>query len=77
LAACSSRLHVRLSIKTFAVLIRAERHVYRMAGVTDKVLPRLESMQPSSILDRVHDIEKYDRMARRSYGLSAKAGQTA
>jgi hypothetical protein len=27
-------------------------------------------MQPDSILDRVHDIEKYDRMARRNYGLS-------
>ena len=27
-------------------------------------------MQPDSILDRVHDIEKYDRLARRNYGLS-------
>ena len=52
---------------------RGERHVYRMAGVTEKVLPHLESMQPDSILDRVHDIEKYDRLARRNYGLSDKA----
>jgi hypothetical protein len=51
---------------------RAERHVDRMAGVTEKVLPYLESMQPDSILDRVHDIDKYDRMARRNYGLSDK-----
>jgi hypothetical protein len=41
-----------------------------MAGVTEKVLPHLESMQPDSILDRVHDIEKLDRVARRNYGLS-------
>ena len=49
---------------------RAERNVYRMAGVTDKVLPHLKSMQPDSILDRVNDIEKYDRLARRNYGVS-------
>jgi hypothetical protein len=41
-----------------------------MASATEKVLPHLESMQPDSILDRVHGIEKYDRMARRNYGLS-------
>ena len=49
---------------------RGERHRERMAGVTEKVLPHLESMQPDSILDRVDDIEKYDRLARRNYGLS-------
>ena len=38
-----------------------------MAGVTEKVLPHLESMQPDSILDRVNDIEKYERLARRKY----------
>ena len=36
------------------------------------VLPRLEAMQPDSILDRVHEIEKYDRLARRNYGVSDK-----
>jgi hypothetical protein len=45
---------------------RGERHVYRMAGITDKVLPRLQSMNAESILDRVYDIEKYERMARRN-----------
>jgi hypothetical protein len=53
----------------------AEGHVYRTAGVTDKVLPHLESMQPKSIQDRVNDIEKYDRMARRNYGLSDNQGR--
>jgi hypothetical protein len=48
---------------------RAQRHVERIAGVTESVLPRLESMQPSAILDGIHEIEKYDRMARRNFGL--------
>ena len=56
---------------------RAERHVYRMAGVTDRVLPHLESMQSNSVLDRVHDIEKYDRLARRNYGLSDNQGESS
>jgi hypothetical protein len=47
-----------------------------MAGVTEKVLPHLESMQPDSILDRVHDIEKLDRVARRNYGLSESQSGT-
>jgi hypothetical protein len=45
-----------------------------MAGVTEKVLPHLESMQPNSTLDRGNDIEKYDRLAPRNYGLSDKQG---
>ena len=45
---------------------RADRHVERMADVTDKVLPHLEGMQPGAILDQVHEIEKYDRIARRN-----------
>ncbi|HTE88003.1 MAG TPA: hypothetical protein VK639_03515 [Terriglobales bacterium] len=44
----------------------AQSHVHRMAGVTEKVLPHLEAMQPDSILDRVDDIEKYDRVARQN-----------
>jgi len=48
---------------------RGERHTERMAGVTEKVLPHLESMQPAEILDQVHEIEKYDRVARRNYRL--------
>jgi hypothetical protein len=45
-----------------------------MAGVTEKVLPHLESMQPTSILNRFNDIEKYDRLARRN-GLSDNEGR--
>ncbi len=55
---------------------RAERHVVRIAGVTENVLPYLESMQPAAILDGIHEIEKYDRMARRNYGLRDDERQT-
>ena len=50
---------------------RAERHVDRMAGVTEKVLPHLEAMPPDSILHRVDQVEKLDRIARRNYGLDS------
>ena len=48
---------------------RAERHVQRIAGVTESVLPYLEKMQPAAVLDSIHEVEKYDRMARRNFGL--------
>ena len=44
---------------------RAERHVERMAGVTDKVLPHLESMEPAEILDSARNLERFDYVARR------------
>ena len=33
-------------------------------------LPHLESMEADSILERIDDIEKYERLARRNHGLS-------
>ena len=53
---------------------RGQRHVERIAGVTEKVLPHLENMQPPAILDGIHEIEKFDRMARRNFGLSDSGG---
>lgn len=53
---------------------RGQRHVERIAGVTEKVLPHLEQMPPDAILDGIHEIEKYDRMARRNFGLSDSSG---
>jgi hypothetical protein len=53
---------------------RGQRHVERMADVTEKVLPHLESMQPGAILDGIHEVEKFDRMARRNYGLADGQG---
>lgn len=53
---------------------RSQRHVERIAGVTEKVLPHLEQMQPATILEGIHEIEKYDKMARRNFGLSDSSG---
>ena len=49
---------------------RGECHVARIARVTERVLPHLEEMQPAATLDGIHEIENYDRMARRNYGMS-------
>jgi hypothetical protein len=48
---------------------RAERHVERMAGITDKVLPHLETMEPAEILRSARNLERFDFVARRNYGL--------
>jgi hypothetical protein len=49
---------------------RGERHVERMAGVSERVAGHVEEMQPRAILESIHEVEKFDRMARRTYGLS-------
>jgi len=52
---------------------RSQRHVARMADVTDKVLPHLQAMPPDQILDRADQLDRYDRVARRNYGLDKVA----
>jgi hypothetical protein len=47
----------------------AKRHIERVAGITDKVLPHLESMEPAEILDSARNLERFDFVARRNYGL--------
>ena len=42
---------------------RAERHVERMAGITDRVLPHLESMEPAEILNSARNLERFDYVA--------------
>ena len=61
-----------ISVTQSAALTMAERgkrHVERMAGVAERVMPHVEKMEPGAILDRVEDIDRLDRIARRSYGL--------
>ena len=43
---------------------RAQRHIARMAKITDKVLPHLEAMPAEEILDRADQVDRYDRVAR-------------
>jgi hypothetical protein len=49
---------------------RGQRHVERMAGVTEKVVEHVESLEPGVILDQIDKVEKADRVARRAFGLS-------
>ncbi|MGI8957346.1 MAG: hypothetical protein ACR2II_10600 [Chthoniobacterales bacterium] len=48
---------------------RGTRHVQRMAGITEKVLPHLEAMEAGEILDSARNLERFDLVARRNYGL--------
>jgi hypothetical protein len=48
---------------------RGERHVERVAGIVEKTLPHVESMEPGAILDRAKDVDRLDRIGRRTYGL--------
>lgn len=48
---------------------RGQRHVAQMADVTDKVMPHVGAMEPGAILDRIEDIDRLDKVARRTYGI--------
>ena len=49
---------------------RGERHLGRMANIVEKTIPHVEAMEPGAILDRVDDVEKLDKVARRTFGLN-------
>jgi len=48
---------------------RGERHVERMAGVSERGVDHIETMDGSAILNSVDQIEKLDKVARRTFGL--------
>ena len=48
---------------------RGERHVERMAGVSERGVDHIETMDGSEILNSVDRIEKLDKVARRTFGL--------
>jgi len=48
---------------------RGERHVERMAGVSERAVDHIETMTGPEILDSVDRIEKLDKVARRTFGL--------
>jgi hypothetical protein len=48
---------------------RGERHVERMAGVSERGVDHIETMDGSAILSSVDRIEKLDKVARRTFGL--------
>jgi len=48
---------------------RGERHVERMAGVSERGVDHVETMDGPDILNSVDQIEKLDKVARRTFGL--------
>ena len=49
---------------------RGERHIERMAGVSERGVDHIETMDGPEILNSVDEIEKLDKVARRTFGLS-------
>jgi hypothetical protein len=49
---------------------RGERHVERMGGVSERGVDHIETMDGPEILDSVDEIEKLDKVARRTFGIS-------
>ena len=57
---------------------RGERYRERMAGVSEKVAGHLETMGPDDILNRASQLERFDTVARWTFGLNeAPSGQGA
>ena len=48
---------------------RGERHIERMAGVSERGVDHIEGMEGPEILNSVDQIEKLDKVARRTFGL--------
>lgn len=49
---------------------RGERHIERMAGISERGVDHIETMDGHQILARVDQIEKLDKVARRTFGLN-------
>ena len=49
---------------------RGERHVERMAGVSERGVDHIETMDGAEILNSVDRIEKLDKVARHTFGLN-------
>jgi hypothetical protein len=49
---------------------RGQRHVERMAGVSERGVDHIETMDGREILTSIDEIEKLDKVARRNFGLN-------
>jgi hypothetical protein len=49
---------------------RGQRHVERMAGVSERAVDHIETMNGPEILNSVDRVEKLDKVARRTFGLN-------
>src|SRR5581483_11507218 len=49
---------------------RGERHIERMADVSERAVDHIETLDGPEILDSIDQIEKLDKVARRALGLN-------
>jgi len=49
---------------------RGQRHLKRRAGVSERGVDHIETMDGPEILNSVDEIEKLDKVARRTFGLN-------
>ena len=52
---------------------RGQRHIERMAGVSERVAEHLEAAEPAVLLEKAGKVDRYDRFARRQFGLKEDA----
>ena len=48
---------------------RGQRHLTRMAGVVERGVGHVEGFEGGEILDRIDEVEKLDKIGRRTFGL--------
>jgi hypothetical protein len=58
-----------LEAVSMSMKLRGERHIERMAGVSERGVDHIETMDGPEILDSIDEIEKLDKVARRTFGL--------
>ena len=51
---------------------RAARYTERMAGLSERVLPHLESLPACEVLEAARNVEQFDRFSRRNFGLDSQ-----
>jgi hypothetical protein len=55
---------------------RGERHIERMEGISERCVNHIETMDGPEILGSVDEIEKLDKVARRTFAISDDAPNT-
>ena len=63
---------ISVSVMQSAALTMAEsgqRHVERMADIAEKVAPHVGTMKPGEIFERIEKVERFDKLARRTFGI--------
>jgi len=59
---------LRLKSTALSMAERAERHVERMAGISETAVDHIETMDGPEILNSVDKVEKLDKIPRRNFG---------